>query len=37
MGAAGISHSLYRLADEYGERFKPDDGWEQNNLPVHNT
>jgi 3-hydroxyacyl-CoA dehydrogenase/enoyl-CoA hydratase/3-hydroxybutyryl-CoA epimerase len=37
MGAAGISHSLYRLADEYGERFKPDDGWEANILPAQNA
>ncbi|MDH5631472.1 MAG: 3-hydroxyacyl-CoA dehydrogenase NAD-binding domain-containing protein [Gammaproteobacteria bacterium] len=34
MGAAGISHSLGRLADEYGERFKPDTGWDSNSLPA---
>jgi 3-hydroxyacyl-CoA dehydrogenase/enoyl-CoA hydratase/3-hydroxybutyryl-CoA epimerase len=27
LGETGISHSLYRLSQEYGERFKPDTGW----------
>lgn len=29
MGETGISHSLYRLSEEYGERFIPDAGWSQ--------
>ncbi len=32
MGATGISHSLYRLSEEYGERFTPDPGWSQPEL-----
>lgn len=32
MGEAGISHSLYRLAEAYGERFQPDSGWSQPQL-----
>lgn len=32
MGAAGISHSLARLEDEYGERFRPDSGWDSDVL-----
>lgn len=32
MGETGISHSLYRLSEEYGERFKPDPGWSQPEL-----
>ena len=27
LGGAGISHSLYRLSEEYGKRFTPDEGW----------
>lgn len=27
LGETGISHSLSRLAETYGERFKPDAGW----------
>jgi 3-hydroxyacyl-CoA dehydrogenase/enoyl-CoA hydratase/3-hydroxybutyryl-CoA epimerase len=27
LGATGITHSLRRLAQEYGERFTPDAGW----------
>jgi 3-hydroxyacyl-CoA dehydrogenase/enoyl-CoA hydratase/3-hydroxybutyryl-CoA epimerase len=29
MGETAISHSLYRLSEEYGERFVPDPGWSQ--------
>lgn len=29
LGETGISHSLYRLAQEYGKRFTPDPGWSQ--------
>jgi 3-hydroxyacyl-CoA dehydrogenase/enoyl-CoA hydratase/3-hydroxybutyryl-CoA epimerase len=29
LGETGISHSLSRLAEAYGERFKPDAGWAQ--------
>lgn len=29
LGATGIGHSLYRLSQEYGERFAPDPGWSQ--------
>ena len=29
LGATGIGHSLYRLSQEYGERFTPDPGWSQ--------
>jgi 3-hydroxyacyl-CoA dehydrogenase/enoyl-CoA hydratase/3-hydroxybutyryl-CoA epimerase len=29
LGQTGISHSLYRLAQEYGNRFEPDPGWSQ--------
>jgi len=28
----GISHSLHRLMQEYGPRFKPDAGWSQTEL-----
>jgi 3-hydroxyacyl-CoA dehydrogenase/enoyl-CoA hydratase/3-hydroxybutyryl-CoA epimerase len=34
MGETGISHSLYRLSEEYGERFTPDAGWSQTGLLV---
>jgi 3-hydroxyacyl-CoA dehydrogenase/enoyl-CoA hydratase/3-hydroxybutyryl-CoA epimerase len=29
LGETGISHSLYRLSQEYGKRFTPDPGWSQ--------
>jgi 3-hydroxyacyl-CoA dehydrogenase/enoyl-CoA hydratase/3-hydroxybutyryl-CoA epimerase len=29
LGETGISHSLSRLAEAYGDRFRPDDGWAQ--------
>jgi 3-hydroxyacyl-CoA dehydrogenase/enoyl-CoA hydratase/3-hydroxybutyryl-CoA epimerase len=32
LGATGISHSLYRLSQEYGSRFTPDPGWSQPEL-----
>ncbi|MFQ6021616.1 MAG: 3-hydroxyacyl-CoA dehydrogenase NAD-binding domain-containing protein [Acidiferrobacterales bacterium] len=32
LGENGISHSLYRLSEEYGERFIPDPGWSQPSL-----
>ena len=32
LGATGISHSLHRLAQEYGPRFNPDAGWSQPEL-----
>ncbi len=32
LGMTGISHSLYRLSQEYGQRFTPDDGWSQPDL-----
>ncbi len=32
MGETGISHSLYRLSEEYGERFIPDAGWSEPRL-----
>ena len=32
MGVTAISHSLYRLSEEYGERFVPDAGWTQPGL-----
>jgi 3-hydroxyacyl-CoA dehydrogenase/enoyl-CoA hydratase/3-hydroxybutyryl-CoA epimerase len=32
LGATGIGHSLYRLSQEYGERFAPDPGWSQPEL-----
>ena len=32
LGETGISHSLYRLAQEYGSRFEPDPGWSQVQL-----
>ena len=32
LGETGISHSLYRLAQEYGKRFAPDPGWTQPEL-----
>ncbi|MFQ5935938.1 MAG: 3-hydroxyacyl-CoA dehydrogenase NAD-binding domain-containing protein [Acidiferrobacterales bacterium] len=32
MGETAISHSLYRLSEEYGERFAPDTGWSQRDL-----
>jgi len=34
MGETGISHSLYRLSQEYGKRFAPDAGWSQPELFV---
>lgn len=32
LGVTGISHSLYRLAQEYGPRFNPDTGWSRAEL-----
>jgi 3-hydroxyacyl-CoA dehydrogenase / enoyl-CoA hydratase / 3-hydroxybutyryl-CoA epimerase len=32
LGNTGIGHSLYRLSQEYGERFTPDAGWTQPEL-----
>ncbi|MGA9032872.1 MAG: 3-hydroxyacyl-CoA dehydrogenase NAD-binding domain-containing protein [Sulfuricaulis sp.] len=32
LGVTGISHSLHRLMQEYGPRFKPDAGWSQPEL-----
>jgi 3-hydroxyacyl-CoA dehydrogenase/enoyl-CoA hydratase/3-hydroxybutyryl-CoA epimerase len=32
LGVTGISHSLHRLSQEYGPRFKPDAGWSQPEL-----
>ncbi|HEX9810506.1 MAG TPA: 3-hydroxyacyl-CoA dehydrogenase NAD-binding domain-containing protein [Burkholderiales bacterium] len=32
LGSTGIGHSLYRLSQEYGERFSPDPGWSQPEL-----
>jgi len=32
LGETGVSHSLYRLAQEYGGRFNPDPGWAQPEL-----
>lgn len=32
LGETGIGHSLYRLAQEYGDRFEPDPGWSQTQL-----
>ena len=32
LGETGVSHSLYRLAQEYGARFNPDSGWSQPEL-----
>lgn len=32
LGETGIGHSLYRLSQEYGERFTPDPGWSQPQL-----
>lgn len=32
LGATGISHSLHRLSQEYGPRFKPDAGWSRPEL-----
>jgi 3-hydroxyacyl-CoA dehydrogenase/enoyl-CoA hydratase/3-hydroxybutyryl-CoA epimerase len=32
LGVTGISHSLYRLAQEYGPRFNPDVGWSKPEL-----
>ena len=32
LGETGISHSLYRLSQEYGQRFNPDPGWSQPEL-----
>jgi len=32
LGITGISHSLYRLSQEYGPRFQPDPGWSQAEL-----
>ncbi len=32
LGSTGIGHSLYRLSQEYGERFAPDPGWSQPEL-----
>jgi len=32
LGETGISHSLYRLSQEYGKRFTPDAGWSRSEL-----
>jgi 3-hydroxyacyl-CoA dehydrogenase/enoyl-CoA hydratase/3-hydroxybutyryl-CoA epimerase len=32
LGETGISHSLYRLSQEYGKRFAPDTGWSEPKL-----
>jgi len=32
LGETGIGHSLYRLSQEYGERFTPDAGWSRPEL-----
>jgi 3-hydroxyacyl-CoA dehydrogenase/enoyl-CoA hydratase/3-hydroxybutyryl-CoA epimerase len=32
LGETGISHSLYRLSQEYGKRFTPDPGWSNPEL-----
>lgn len=32
LGETGISHSLYRLSQEYGKRFTPDPGWSRADL-----
>ena len=32
LGETGISHSLYRLSQEYGPRFQPDAGWSRPEL-----
>jgi 3-hydroxyacyl-CoA dehydrogenase/enoyl-CoA hydratase/3-hydroxybutyryl-CoA epimerase len=32
LGETGITHSLYRLSQEYGRRFTPDAGWSQADL-----
>ncbi|MFP5350048.1 MAG: 3-hydroxyacyl-CoA dehydrogenase NAD-binding domain-containing protein [Gammaproteobacteria bacterium] len=32
LGETGIGHSLYRLSQEYGERFTPDVGWSKPEL-----
>lgn len=32
LGETGIGHSLYRLSQEYGERFTPDPGWSRPEL-----
>jgi len=32
LGETGISHSLYRLSQEYGKRFAPDPGWSRTDL-----
>ncbi len=37
LGQTGISHSLYRLAQEYGKRFTPDPGWSQPGLLTRHT
>ncbi len=37
LGETGISHSLYRLAQEYGPRFEPDPGWSQPGLLARRT
>lgn len=37
MGETGISHSLYRLSQEYGKRFAPDAGWSQADLFVRQS
>jgi len=34
LGETGIGHSLYRLSQEYGERFTPDVGWSRPELRV---
>ncbi|GMR21259.1 MAG: 3-hydroxyacyl-CoA dehydrogenase NAD-binding domain-containing protein [Gammaproteobacteria bacterium] len=31
-GREGVSHSLYRLQEEYGKRFSPDSGWSDEGL-----
>ena len=37
LGETGISHSLYRLSQEYGKRFTPDPGWGQPELFSHRS
>jgi len=37
LGETGISHSLARLAQEYGARFTPDPGWSQPELLARRT
>lgn len=32
LGETGIRHSLYRLSEEFGKRFEPDEGWSRPEL-----